>query len=126
MFLTHIVLFKFLSGATEAATSTPTHTMVGRECHLHQWLMIADGTGVPASVPTAAERSVQMSGTFNGTNARLEGSNDKVTWFPLAAASFTPCLKSVSLNAVWIRPITDSGGEDVSVNVSLLSRNKTK
>ena len=111
-----------------------THTQVGRGVHLYTWDMIDDSTGVGVSVPGAADKSVQVVGTFNTATISMQGSNDGTTWFELNAvqnfttaisstADATPGIQQIGENTLWVRPLEAGGAGTVAVTVYLLCRN---
>jgi hypothetical protein len=96
--------------------------------------MIDDSTGVPVSIPAAADRSVQCVGTFDTATISMQGSNDGTTWFELNAiqnfttaiastADASPGIQQIGENVLWIRPLEAGGAGSVAVNVYLLCRN---
>ena len=117
-----------------ANTPVAAHSLVGRGSHLYTWDMIDDSTGAPVSVPQAADRSVQMVGTWDSATISMQGSNDGTTWFELNAiqdfttaisstADATPGIQQIGENTVWIRPLETGGAGSVAVSVYLLCRN---
>jgi hypothetical protein len=115
------------------ATNSYTHKQVGRGAHLYTWTLGDDDDGEPVSVPVAADRSVQVTGTFDSATITMQGSNleSNGTWATLTqaadfstAVSFTSAgLLQIGENTLWIRPVEASGQGSVDVTVSLLVRN---
>lgn len=107
---------------------TPTK-LNNSPAHQYAWLALATGdTGAPVALPNAADCSIQVTGTFGGATAVLEGSNDGgTTWVTLrdpggTALSFTTAnLKQVLEVVGLIRPSV-SGGTSVALNFYLVSR----
>lgn len=80
--------------------------------------------GTPASLLSASEKSVQVTGTFGSATVILQGSNDGSNWRTLSdpqgnAISFTSAgLEAVLEHTRYIRPNTSGGtGTDVTVTV---------
>lgn len=95
---------------------------------LYRWSPLAAGDeGTPVIHPGTADRSVQVTGAFNGASALLEGSLDGSNWFTLrdvqgVSLSFTaPGLRAVLENAAYVRPRVAGGdiGTDLVVIVNI-------
>jgi len=97
------------------------------------WTALANGdTGAPFEIPGAADRSVQIGGTFGaGGTCVIEGSNDGVTYFTLnniqgtALSATSAALKGVAEITRYIRPRVSAGDGTTSITVTLLARRVT-
>jgi hypothetical protein len=97
---------------------------------LAKWeLTTADPTGSKIARPGAADRSVQVFGTFGGATVRIEGSLDGGTnWAPVhdpggVAVTFTAAgLNAISENVGELRAVLSPAGTDAAVTVLILSR----
>jgi hypothetical protein len=85
-----------------------------------------DTTPGPIALPEWADRSVQVTGTFNGGTLVVEGSNDGTNWYTLNdpqgnALSFTTAKIEQILEAVaFMRPRVSAGaGVDLDVTFFL-------
>lgn len=112
------------------ATITPTIVRVDdggvRGVYLATWATIGDSdtcTHIPMS--GAADRSVQISGTFNSATVVMQGSNDGTNWFSLtdpqgnAISKTSASIEQIEELTRYIRP-SSSGGSSSSTNVLLL------
>lgn len=97
-----------------------------------EWLGLTkttDDTGDPMELPSAADRSVQVVGTFGtGGNLRVQGSNDGTTWAVLTdpqgnALNFTAAgIEAVTELTRHIRPAITAGDVATDIQVYLLLR----
>lgn len=106
---------------------------LGRSAYLTVWTGLSenDRNGDPETLVQAADRSVQVTGTFGGATVVIEGSNvpNPTTndWFTLtdplgSNVSFTGAGgMQIIENTVAVRPRV-SGGTGTNVNVYLISR----
>lgn len=91
------------------------------------WSFTAGDTGVALNTAGLGDRSIQLSGVWNGATVVVEGSNDNVTWFtlndPLSnALTFTAdALKQISELTDYIRPRV-SVGTVTSLAITLVHR----
>lgn len=92
------------------------------------WSPLAAGdTGAPVSLSDYADRSVQVTGTFNGSTVTIQGTNNGIDWNTLNDALGNPLtfttagLKSVLENVAQIRPSV-AGGTAIALSVNLLVR----
>ena len=118
--------------ADGATATAAVHTQVGRGCHLYTWTSTGLDTALPISVPQAADKSVQVLGTWGGATWTLQGSNDGTNYVGLSdmddgttaiTATIDPTeIRQVYENTVWLRPIT-TGGTGTSLVTSVLVRN---
>lgn len=90
------------------------------------WALAGADTGLPWSINYAADLTVQVSGTFGGATAVLEGSNDGTNWATLNAVvgtntSFTSAgIRKAAEMPAYIRAVTSGGtGSAVSVTVAI-------
>ena len=98
--------------------------------YMHSWLLTAaDGDGDPGSNVGNADRTVHISGTFNGAAVTLQGSNNQGTsWATLhdtagnEIIASTDLIAAISENPLHIRPSLSGGDGSTAVNVNLLSR----
>lgn len=112
------------------ATNTPTITPVTDggmfDVYLVQWLAMGNAdTGTQIKLSGAADRSVQIEGTFGGATITVQGSNDGSNWQSLtdpqgnAIAKTSAALEAIQELTRYVRVIS-SGGTGTNVNVSLL------
>jgi len=110
---------------------TPVTTRVAGFCSLTLWealVTTTDHTGLPVSIPGAADRTVQVIGTFGGATVIIEGSNDGVTWAQCHDATgvliaFTAAGMNVLLeNPLHLRARLSVVGSGADVDVYMLSR----
>ncbi len=101
----------------------------GSNVHTVTWTALVKGdTGTPFRMPTFADRSVQIDGTFDTGTIVIEGSNDGVTYYTLsdslgnAISRTTAALKAISEMTVWIRPNVAGTGGTTSLKVTLAAR----
>lgn len=114
------------------ATITPTLTKITdpgvTEVYMATWTAMGNadtGTAVPMS--GAADRSVQVQGTFGSATVTVQGSNDGTNYQTLAdpqgnALTWTSAnrLEQILELTRYIRPITAGGtGTNVEVNILL-------
>jgi hypothetical protein len=99
-----------------------------------QWLLLLNGdSGSPAGLPSFADRTVHIDGTFGaGGTVVLEGSNNSgASWMTLtdtlgAAISRTAeSLKTITEAPALIRPRVTAGDGTTSINVRLVVRRAT-
>ncbi|HET6497411.1 MAG TPA: hypothetical protein VM285_02985 [Polyangia bacterium] len=86
-------------------------------------------TGEPFPMASAADRSVQVKGTFGaGGTAVIEGSNDGITYATLNDPALAPLsfnaagLRQVTELPLWIRPRITAGDGTTDLEVILLVR----
>jgi hypothetical protein len=103
--------------ATITATRTPVPGF-GEKAHLIKWTGLVGSTadvGDALEMPTWADRSVQVIGTFGTTTVSIQGSNDGATWVTLTdtaagALTFTSTgLRQILQVTRYIRPSAPSG-----------------
>jgi hypothetical protein len=94
-----------------------------------QWASVANNdTGELCEIPGAADRSVQVQGTFGGATVIIQGSNDGTNWHTLNHPQGSPLsfaaagLKGVVEITRFIRPSVSGGDGTTSVTVTLLAR----
>lgn len=97
----------------------------------HTWAsLLQSETGVSVSIPGAADRSIQITGTFGGASVGVQGSLEAVAanWSTLTdaqgnALTFTSAgLEAVSEVVTHIRPAVTGGDGTTDLAVTLLSR----
>lgn len=113
--------------------STITHTVkeIGRGTFLHDWSALATGDdGLPARLAQAADRTVQIEGTFGGATCTIQGSLNGSNWHTLKDMQgndliFTAAgIAAVMEATIYTRPVV-TGGAGASINVTLLSRSSS-
>ncbi len=102
---------------------------IGSSCVLVQWANLANGDeGEPAKLAGAADRSVQIEGTFSGATAAIVGSIDEVNFEVLTdpqgnGLNFTaPKIEAVTEATVQVKPTVSGGDGSTLVTVSMLLR----
>ena len=92
----------------------------------YQWQGMASGdVGEAAAHTGTADRTVQVSGIFDGATVTFEGTLAGSNWFPLrdtmgATLTFTTGgLRAVLENAVWVRPTASGGGAGTALTAIL-------
>ena len=94
---------------------------------LATWVLAAGDVGDPLRYPGAADRTVQISGTFGGATVTLEGSLDGSNWLPLTDAKgaeiivTAAALEAITELVMYVRPVV-TGGAGTTVTVTLLMR----
>lgn len=115
------------------ADITPTITLiegVENHCHLVTWGPMANGdVGLPIDMPGAADRSVQVVGTFGaGGNLRLEGTNDGTNYAVLTDPQGNALdITAAKIEAVMelthkVRPRVTAGDGTTALVVTMLLR----
>lgn len=98
--------------------------------YVHTWgsLTTGDATGDSVEMPGAADRSVQIVGTFSTATVTVQGSNDGTNWFPLTdpqgnnIAKTADALEQIMETVRYIRPVATSADGSTDVVVVLFSR----
>lgn len=78
-----------------------------------------------ASFPIASDRTMTVSGTFDGATVTLQGSNDGVNYFALrdifgAAISFAVAgICVIAENPVYVKPVMTGAGGSTSISVHI-------
>lgn len=111
------------------ATITPTRQAIGAGTHLVTWANIASGDTCEAlQFVAGADRSAQVTGTFDGASVSIEGSNDNINFSALSdpqgnALTFTSTrIENVMEMVRSIRPAVSGGTGSTSLTVSLLMK----
>ncbi|CAB4165266.1 hypothetical protein UFOVP821_32 [uncultured Caudovirales phage] len=121
--------------ATRAATiSNPTKDQYDDGVQLVTWSGLLNGDdGAPVELPTHADRSVQVTGTFGASgNVNIEGSNDGTNYATLSTpASVALAITAAGIKAVlelprYIRPRVTAGDGTTALVVTLLLRRNTR
>lgn len=94
-----------------------------------QWVLGAGDTGKPISYPGAADRTVQIFGTFGGATVAMQGTLElsPTTWLPVtdaqgnAISATSNTLEAITELVRWIRPSV-AGGTGTAVTILLLMR----
>ena len=79
------------------------------------WTLDTGDQGAPIEMVMASEKSVQVTGTFSGSTAVIQGSNDGSTWVTLTdpqgtALSFTSGgLEAIQEHTRYVRPSVSAG-----------------
>lgn len=88
-----------------------------------------DGAALPSHWMDYSDRSIQVTGTFNGATVTMQGSNDDgVTWNTLndafgAALTFTTgAIKQLTEVTAYMRPLVSSAGASTDLNVIAVCR----
>jgi hypothetical protein len=118
--------------ATVAAAITRIDKHKDRDCWAVVWgpLIAANLDGAAVEMPGAADRSVQLQGTFGTATVTLQGCNEAtpVNWHPLTDPQGNDIAKTASdLEAVsevtrWVRPLASGADGATTVTVTLLMR----
>jgi hypothetical protein len=94
------------------------------------WIMATGDTGEAVSIPGAADKTVQYTGTFSGSTLIIEGSLaalDTGTYATLTdpqgnAISVTAAgLEAITEQTTWVRPRI-TGGTATAITITLLCR----
>ena len=119
--------------AVVAPTITEVESLYGH-AHSVVWAAMANGdTGTPFAMPTSADRSVQVEGTFGvGGTLTMQGSNTLAstgqTWASLhdpqgnAFAQTVAQIEEVAEVTLWIRPNVTAGDGTTAITVSMCVR----
>ena len=91
------------------------------------WTPLANNdTGTPVTLSYASDLTFQVSGTFNGGTATLQGSNDGTNWHPLTQRGGTGNMAytaaanhAANEMPVFVRPSIAGGGASTSLTVIL-------
>lgn len=101
----------------------------GNDVQVITWTPLAKGdTGTPFKNPGWADRSVQITGSFDTATITIEGSNDGTTYFTLTDPQTTSisktsaALEQVIENTLWIRPNVAGSGGTTALTVVLVAR----
>lgn len=111
------------------STINSTFKEIGRGVFTHTWTALTtDDDGTPAQLVQAADRTVQVEGTFGGATCTIQGSLNGQNWRTLTDLQGAPVvftavggLAMVMEATLYLRPVV-TGGTGVSINVTLLSR----
>ncbi len=112
------------------ATVTPTATRIREgESMLYAWTLTqADASGASIDAHEYGDRTVQISGTFDGATVVLQGSNDGAAWFSLtdpqgnAISKTADAMETVMEVPLSTRAHSTGGGGSQSVTISLFCR----
>ncbi len=95
------------------------------------WAALAQGDdGRPADYENYADRTVQITGVFDGETVQLVGSLDGVNHAPLTDQRGDEInvsgadLKLVAEATPWVKPVVNGGGAATDINVSMYLRRK--
>lgn len=93
------------------------------------WPALVSGeSGFSASIVRWSDKTVSVTGNFDGGTVVIEASNDAANWFVCTdfmdvAASFTVAgMKTLAQNALHIRPSASGGGGSMSVAVIITGK----
>jgi len=110
-----------------------TKSVTQGSAHLYNWALTqADATGEAGSNAGAADRTVQVFGTFATASVTMQGSNEAipVNWQTLHDMGgldliFTVAgMRTISENPLHIRPLLTGGDGTTAITVNLLSRSR--
>lgn len=116
------------------ATITPARIDAAMSrAFITEWAAIpANSDGEPKAGAQHAgqfsDKSVQVSGAFDGATVTIEGTNNGTTWEILTDAqgnplSFTSNGLAIVAEATWkIRPVVSGGGVSTAINVHVLMK----
>lgn len=105
------------------------------DAHVITWTPLTDTNvdGQALEMPGSADRTVQITGTFDTTTVVMQGSNapspaadTDTDWFTLTDPSSTAISKTAAAGEAvleltrWIRPKVTAGGASTSITVRLL------
>lgn len=101
----------------------------GNDVQHVSWLALAKGdTGQPFENPGWADRSIQITGTFDSATCTFEGSNDGSTWVTLldpqgnAISKTSAALEAILENTRYVRPAVAGSGGSAALNFYLCAR----
>lgn len=116
---------------TPVRTDDPQGAGVRVHHYIWEALTETNDAGTPILTPAAADKTIQVFGTFGGTTITIQGSNDNVdpptNWDTLHdengdVLTFTAAgIHAISENPLWIRPRED-GGTGTDVDVTLIAK----
>lgn len=104
----------------------PAFTSIGISGYKWTPLTNANLDGSPLMLRRRTDRSVQVTGTFDGCTVTIQGSLDGTNWFTLndlqsTALTFTSArLEGVSEICTFIRPLVSAAGAATSITVNLV------
>lgn len=112
------------------ATRNLTKTSIGRSSYMTEWSGLTNGDdGEPSNLFGAADRSVQVTGTFGvGGSLRIEGSNDGTNYAVLTDPQGNDLdiieakIEAVTENVRYIRPRVTAGDGTTSLAVHILMK----
>ena len=110
------------------ATITPTITdQLEAYSILATWVLGADDDGAPIRFAGAADRTMQVCGTFGGATVGMQGSLDGTNWAALtdpqgnAVSKTAAALEALTELVRFVRPVV-TGGTGTDVTVMLFMR----
>jgi hypothetical protein len=114
--------------ATRAAVTTyPFETSL--DVAVTTWTgLLADDDGEPVRLAVYSDRSIQISGEFDGASITIGGSNDGVTFHALTSTDSVPltlteaALKQIVELPIWIKPRIFGGGGATNLTVIMAGR----
>jgi hypothetical protein len=116
------------------AANVPTESR-RRGTVLYTWsaVIAADTASAIEAEAWAADRSVQIEGTFNGATVAIQGSNDGTTYQTLTDPQGNPISKASSLPIEqiteitrYIKPLISGGGGSQSLTIKIFGVIKKK
>lgn len=88
------------------------------------WETLESGDdGAPVRLGRLADKTVQVTGAFDGETVTMQGSMDGTNWFPLTDGSGTVVEFAaaggslIAENPLWVRPLCDGVGTTVDLDV---------
>ena len=117
--------------ADVAPTRTPMTAFNERNCHVIAWtpLTSANASGEAVEMGGFSDRSIQISGTFNGATVVLQGSNDGTNYHTLTdpqgnAISFTSAdrIEQIMELTRYVKPVSTGGGGSQSLTVTIFMK----
>jgi hypothetical protein len=114
----------------DVAPTTDKIRTFGENVHVITWtpLTSANAAGTAVQMPGSADRTVQITGTFDSATVVMQGSLDGTNWFTLGdpqgntISKTSAALEAISELVRYIRPSTSGGGGTQSLTVMLLMR----
>lgn len=111
------------------ATIQPVMKDIGSNCVRATWPNMAQGDdAAPVKLGGAADRSVQVEGTFDGVSVAIKGSIDETNFETLSDPTGTSLvftaakIEAITEATVQIKPELSGAGAATNVTVSLLVR----
>jgi hypothetical protein len=104
-------------------------------CFRRQWAnMPANEEGAEVALPRHADRSIQITGEFDGATLKIEGTIDGEMWglltdpqgndltFSSYPAGYATKIEAISEATIAVRPKTINGGAGTNLTITLFAR----